>query len=204
MTKGLQQLQVIELGGGVAASVAGKMAADLGARVVKIESPQGDETRRRGPFPDGKPDPEASGAFLYLNTNKRSLTLDLTGATGRGHLDLLAAKADLLTHDFPPVQMAAHGLEFDRLAALNRSLVMLSITPFGLTGPYRDYAASDLTLFHAGGWGWICPGDSTPLSLPPGKPFGQHALIQAGLHGAVAACSVGPPHGALPLFGVER
>ena len=187
MTKGLQQLQVIELGGGVAASVAGKMVADLGARVVKIESPQGDETRRRGPFPQGKPDPEASGTFLFLNTNKRSLSLDLTGSGGRDPLDRLVGKADLLIHDFPPARMEAHGLEFERLAALNRSLVMLSITPFGLTGPYRDYAASDLTLFHAGGWGWICPGDSTPLSLPPGKPFGQHALIQAGLHGAVAA-----------------
>ncbi len=186
MTEGLNGLRVIEIGG-VAAGMAGKVIGDLGAEVVKIEPPDGDETRRRGPFGNGSADPEASGTFLYLHTGKRSLTAELDTSGGRALLRDLAARADLLIHDLPPARMAVCGLDFAELAADNPALVMLSLTPFGLTGPYRDYASSDLTLFHAGGWGYLCPGDSTPLDLPPGKPFGQHALIQAGLHGAVVA-----------------
>jgi crotonobetainyl-CoA:carnitine CoA-transferase CaiB-like acyl-CoA transferase len=187
MRQGLESLQVIEIGGGIASGVAGKALADLGASVVKIEHPRGDETRRRGPFRNGRADPEASGTFLFLNANKRSLAADLAKPEGRRALDDLAGRADLLIHDVDASCMPKCGLDYERLAAVNPALVMLSLTPFGLTGPYRDYAAAELTLFHASGWGWCCPGDSTPLSFPPSKPFGQHALIQAGLHGAVAA-----------------
>ena len=183
----LSALRVIELGGGIAASMAGKMLADLGARVVKLEPPAGDPERHEGPFPGGKPDPETGGAFVYLNAGKRSLTLDLETPSGREAMAGLAGRAQLVINALAPGERERFGADYEALAARNPALVMLSITPFGLSGPYRDYAANDLVLTHAGGWGWLCPGKSAPPELPPIKPFGRHALVQAGLHGAVAA-----------------
>ncbi|MBI4083212.1 MAG: CoA transferase [Candidatus Lambdaproteobacteria bacterium] len=187
MTEGLAQLNVIELGGGVSAAMASKMLADLGATVVKIEPPEGDPARREGPFRNGKPDPEASGTFLYLNANKRSLVLDLTQPGGRAELERLVAQAHLLIHNVHPTRMAALGVDYARYSALNPRLVMLSLTPFGLSGPNRDLPASELTLFHAGGWGAMCPGKSTHPERPPLKAFGHHAEVQAALHGVSAA-----------------
>ena len=187
MTYGLDTLRVLEVGGGLPAAMAGKLLADLGAQVLKIEPPHGDPVRHEGPFRGGQADPEAGGAHLYLDTNKRSLQLDLAHEDGRAILGTLAASAHLLVHCLPPARMAAWGLDYAALSAAHPALVLLSITPFGLSGPCRDYAANDLTLTHAGGWGWLCPGKSTPAERPPIKPFGQHALVQAGLHGAVAA-----------------
>ncbi len=75
--QGLEGVKVLELGHMVSASYATKLMADLGAEVVKVEEPTGDLARQRGPFPGGVADPEKSGLFLYLNTNKRGVTLDL-------------------------------------------------------------------------------------------------------------------------------
>ncbi|MBI4083889.1 MAG: CoA transferase [Candidatus Lambdaproteobacteria bacterium] len=189
MGQGLEGVKVLELGGGVSAPMACKLLADLGATVVKIEPPEGDPDRRRGPFRHGQPDPEASGVFLVLNTNKRSVVLDLATEGGQAEFEALAAGADLVIHNLTPREMAAQGVDYARLSARNPRLVMVSITPFGLTGPYRDYVATDLTVFHGGGWGYLCPGSATDPdpNLPPIKPFGQHALIQAGYHAALAA-----------------
>jgi crotonobetainyl-CoA:carnitine CoA-transferase CaiB-like acyl-CoA transferase len=187
MNDGLAHLRVIELGGGVTAPMVGKLLADLGAMVVKVEPPGGDPARQRGPFHGQQSDAEASGTFLYLNSNKRSVVLDLQQSAGRNHLEALVHRADLLVHNYAPQEMVPQGIDYERYRQINPRLVMLSITPFGLTGPHRDYAACDLTLYHAGGLGWLCPGKGTPLTLPPIKPFGEHAYTQAALHGAVAA-----------------
>ncbi|MBI4083449.1 MAG: CoA transferase [Candidatus Lambdaproteobacteria bacterium] len=198
MAQGLAGLKVIELGGGVSAAYAGKLMADLGAEVVKIEPPGGEPGRLCPPFRAGAPDPEGSGTFLYLNTNKRSLVLDLARPEERAGLDELARRADLLIHNLSRKEMAAQGIEFERLSALNPRLVLLSVTPFGLTGPYRDYVGNDLVLVHGGGWGWICPGPGTDPARPPLKPFGHHGVLQAGIHGALAALAMhyGTLHGA--------
>ncbi|MCZ6533152.1 MAG: CoA transferase [SAR324 cluster bacterium] len=185
MGQGLDNLTVLEMGGGVAAAYAAKLMADLGAQVVKLEPPGGDPSRRRGPFAHGRADVETSGAHLFLNANKRSLELD--GESAHAALELLAGRAQVLIQEVHPTEMAAQGLDYERLSAVNTGLVMLSITPFGLSGPHRDYAAADLNLVHSGGWGWNCPGPGTDPALPPIKAFGEHALIQAGLHGAMAA-----------------
>lgn len=185
MEVGLQGLRVIEIGG-VAAAMAGKMLADLGATVVKLEPPDGDAMRRRGPFPPGQAGPECSGLFLALNTNKRSVTLDLATPAGQARLEALARRADVILHHHTPAEAEAYGLTYERLAALQPALVLLSITPFGLTGPYRDIPANDLTLFHGSGWGSITPGASDRPELPPYKPYGQHVWLHAGLHGAMA------------------
>ena len=186
MSNGLEALRVVEVGSGFVAAMTAKMLADLGATVVKIEPPEGDAARRRGPFRAGEPDPEASGTYLYLNANKRGITLDLTQSGDRAELDALVRQADLLVHDFQPAEMARRGIDYQRFKAMNPRLVMLSVTPFGTTGPYRNYAVSDLTLYHGGGLGWLCPGKGTPLSRPPIVPFGQHAYAQGALHAAVA------------------
>lgn len=84
--RGLEGVRILELGNMVSAAYAAKRIADLGADVIKIEEPQGDQARQRGPFPEGSPHPEKSGLFLALNTNKRSITLDLKQPRGQEQL----------------------------------------------------------------------------------------------------------------------
>jgi len=175
---------VLEVGEGVGAAYATKLLADLGADVVKIESPAGDAARRRGPFPNDTPHPERSGLFLYLNANKRGITLDLTRPAGRAAFDRLVDDADLLVHNVHPTDMAAHGLEWARLSARNPRLVMTSISPFGLTGPHAHYRATDLVLWNAGGVA-VLNGDPQHPELPPLKAFGDQAGFQAGLNAAI-------------------
>ncbi|MEE2673053.1 MAG: CoA transferase [Myxococcota bacterium] len=183
--QGLEGVRVLELGGLVSAPVATKMMGDLGADVVKIEPPEGDRARRRGPFPPDvdatDPDLERSGLFLALNTNKRGITLDLTRPEERQRFDELVAGADLLVHNHVPKEMEALGLAYDRLRDIRPELVMCSITPFGLTGPHRDYRAEEITVQHGGGWGWLSPGASDFPELPPLKAFGHQADFQAGV-----------------------
>jgi crotonobetainyl-CoA:carnitine CoA-transferase CaiB-like acyl-CoA transferase len=187
MTPGaLAGIRVLECGRTVAAAYATKLLADLGAEVIKIEPREGDPARRRGPFPGGEPHPERSGLFLYLNCNKRGVTLDLGEARGRGLLGRLAEGADLLVHDLPPRSMDSHGLTYESLGERNPRLVLTSITPFGLTGPHRDYAATDLTLWNAGGVAYLngAPGAE---NLPPLKAYGQQAEYQGALNAAIVS-----------------
>lgn len=181
---GLEGVKVLELGNMAAAAYATKLMADLDADVVKIEEPGGDAARLRGPFPSGVVDPEKSGLFLHLNTNKRGVTLDLSRQ--REELLRLVAWADLLVHNYSPGEMAARGIEYEQFRVVNPRLVMCSITPFGLTGPHKDYKAHDLTLSHAGGWAWLSPGALERSELPPLKAFGQQCEFQGGLAAATA------------------
>src|SRR5215470_6385973 len=103
--QGLEGVKVLELGHMVSAAYATKLMGDLGADVIKVEEPGGDRARQRGPFPQGIVDPEQSGLFLYLNSNKRGCALDL--CRDRDTLADLVAWADLLIHNYPPAQMAA-------------------------------------------------------------------------------------------------
>jgi crotonobetainyl-CoA:carnitine CoA-transferase CaiB-like acyl-CoA transferase len=160
------------------------LMADLGADVLKVEEPNGDPARLRGPFPGGRVDPEQSGLFLALNTNKRGITLDL--GRQRDELLRLVAWADILVHNYSPRDMAARGIDYQTFRAINPRLVMCSITPFGLTGPHKDYVAHDLTLSHAGGWAWLSPGALDNAALPPLKAFGQQCGFQGGLAAATA------------------
>jgi crotonobetainyl-CoA:carnitine CoA-transferase CaiB-like acyl-CoA transferase len=124
----------------VAAAYATKLMADLGADVIKVEEPQGDPARQRGPFPGGVVDPEKSGLFLYLNTNKRGVTLDL--GHQQSELHRLVRWAGILVQNYPPHAMAVRGIAYDIFRELNSRLVMCSITPFGLTGDFAEDEAS--------------------------------------------------------------
>jgi crotonobetainyl-CoA:carnitine CoA-transferase CaiB-like acyl-CoA transferase len=191
--QGLDGVKVIELGHMVSAAYATKLMADLGAEVIKVEELGGDLARQRGPFPRGKSDPEQSGLFLYLNTNKQSVRLDLPQE--RERLEHLVAEADIVVHNYPPTQMAALGLDYAAFQALNPRLVMCSITPFGLSGPHKDYTAYELTIAHGGGWAWLSPGGSDRLDLPPLKAAGHQANFQIGT--AAAAATMAAYTGAL-------
>ena len=152
----LEDLRILEIGGAISAPYCGKLLADMGAWVTKIEPPvTGDSSRSYGPFLDDDPHRERSGMFLYLNSNKRGLTLDLATPTGMGVLEDLAARSDALVHNLHPREMERVGLSYESLGSVNPGLVMASITPFGLTGPYKYYKAYDINLAAAGG---ICQG----------------------------------------------
>ena len=185
--QGLEDLHVLELGHMVSAAYAAKLMADLGADVVKIEEPEGDRSRRRGPFPGGIEDPERSGLFLYLNTNKRGATLDLRDPASRGRLETLVERSDLLLHNYGPAEMAARGIDYERFRAINPKLVMCSVTPFGLVGPHSGWRAEEITVAHGGGWAWLAPGASDRSDLPPLKAFGQQSSFHTGLCAVVAS-----------------
>ena len=182
--QGLDGVKVIELGHMVSAAYATKLMADLGAEVIKVEEPGGDVARQRGPFPNGVPDPEQSGLFLYLNTNKHSVVLDLP--RDRQALMELVAEADIVVHNYAPTRMAALGLDYAAFQARNPRLVMCSVTPFGLSGPHKDYAAYELTVAHGGGWAWLSPGGSDRSELPPLKAAGHQADFQIATAAATA------------------
>jgi crotonobetainyl-CoA:carnitine CoA-transferase CaiB-like acyl-CoA transferase len=187
MPGALSSLKIVEVGEMVSAPYATKLMADLGAEVIKIERPVvGDSARTRGPFPGGTPHPEKSGLFLYLNTNKYGVTLDLARPEGMELLDRLVADADILFHNVMPPDMDRIGLNFERMRKVNPRLVMTSITPYGLTGPYRDWRAEDLTLWCAGGICVINGGGMDHPEMPPLRAFGSQSGFQGGVHGAVA------------------
>jgi crotonobetainyl-CoA:carnitine CoA-transferase CaiB-like acyl-CoA transferase len=180
----LEGLSVVECGRTGAAAYAAKLFADLGADVVKVEPPEGDPARRIGPFPGGKENPDASGTFLYLNTNKRGVTLDLATDRVSAALDRLVQRADVFVHDFTPLEAEALRLDYARFSGSNPNLVMTSIFPFGSNGPHRDYKAYDLTLLSAGGWTWLNGWPGHP-DMPPLKPYGFQAAYQGGVNAAV-------------------
>lgn len=158
MKSALGDVRVIEYGDLISAPYCSKLLADMGADVIKVEKPgQGDIARRRGPFLKDIPGNERSGLFLYLNANKRGVTLNLKTATGREIFRNLIKEADILIEDTRPGKMAALGLNYRKLKAINPSLIMTSITPFGQTGPYKNYKGTDLTAWHMGGIGYVTP-----------------------------------------------
>ena len=182
-------LRVLELGAMVSVPFCGKLLASLGADVVKVEPPKtGDPSRRRGPFPGDNPHPERSGTFLYLNTGKRGVTLDVDDPQGRVMLRELAAEADVIIHDSPPALAESRGLERELLAEVNPNLIVGAITPFGSTGHNAEYAAHDVNVFHAGGEGNLLPNGLALDTYPDRAPItagASMASYQGGLTGAV-------------------
>mgnify|MGYP001606627768 FL=1 len=129
----------------------GKLMADLGADVIKIEPPGGQNTRAVGPFLDDIPHRERSLSFWHYNTSKRGITLNLETADGRELFQRLAPTADVILETYPPRYLPSLGLGYEGLACLNPKLIMCSLTPFGQTGPWRDYQSCDLLHLAAGG-----------------------------------------------------
>lgn len=185
--RALDGIQVLEYASLVSGPYCGKIMADLGAEVIKIEPPgEGDMARKIPPFPEDRPHPEKSGLFVYLNTNKRGITLDPGTEEGREIFLRLAREADVLIEDRPPGEMERMGIEYEDLRAVNPGIIVMSITPFGLTGPYRDYKARALNLSHASGQAYLLPILSPHPDRPPVKPGGNAGDYDPGLVAVVA------------------
>ena len=179
----LADIRVVDLTQGIAGPYCTKVLADFGADVIKVEKPVvGDYARRLGPFPEDKSDIEKSGIFLYLNTNKRGVTLDLKTQDGLASLKELIKGADILVESFKPGVMDKLGIGYDILKEINPDLIMTSVSNFGQTGPYKDYLASEL-VFTAMGSRMGASGlpDRYPLKLG-----GNHIQYQAGNSAAMA------------------
>ncbi|MFQ5872404.1 MAG: CaiB/BaiF CoA transferase family protein [Dehalococcoidia bacterium] len=152
MNQALDDVRVLDLTRHLVGPFCTKLLADYGADVIKVEKPgDGDPARRMAPFYHDEPHPEKSALFHYLNTNKRSVTLNLKSRAGRKILEELVGSVDILVESFSPRVMPGLGLSFERLHKLNPGLVMTSISSFGRTGPYRDFSATDLVEYAMGG-----------------------------------------------------
>ena len=123
----------------------------MGANVIKIEPPSGDPMRAIGPFLNRTPHHDRSLLFWFYNTSKRGITLDLHQSAGQEILKQLASKADVVVESCAPGTLANLGLGYNDLKRLNPKLMLTSISPFGQTGPYRDYKSSDTVAEALGG-----------------------------------------------------
>jgi crotonobetainyl-CoA:carnitine CoA-transferase CaiB-like acyl-CoA transferase len=180
----LAGIAVIDLGEQVSAPYCAKLLADYGADVIKVEPPQGDAARRWGPFPGDVPHPEKSGLFHYLNTNKRSVIVDMDTVEGRAQLLELAARADIVVENHLPRQWQRWGLGYSDLAQVNPDLVEISITPFGQSGPYSQWNGTDLNAYHLSG-------SSHRYCGRPGEAPLEHGTFAADFFGAAAAAAWG-------------
>ncbi|HJX35875.1 MAG TPA: CoA transferase, partial [Dehalococcoidales bacterium] len=144
----------------------GKILGDMGADVIKIEPPRGDSGRKIGPFYRQVPDMEKSLYWYAYNLNKRGITLDIETEDGRQILSRLIKKADFLIESYPTGYLDKLGLTFAKIHELNPRIVMTSITPFGRTGPYKDYKGSDLVVMAMSGLMYITGDpDTAPLRI---------------------------------------
>ncbi len=180
----LKGYKVIDFGQMVSAPFCAKLFSDFGADVIKVESPDGDASRQIGPFPKDEPHLEKSGLFFVNNTNKRGVTCDVATEEGRGLFLRLAETADILIENNLPAQMKAWGLSYDVLAQTNPNLVVISITPFGQTGPYSGWNGYDLNAYHLSG-------ASSRYCGRPGEAPLEHGTFAADYFGGVAAASWG-------------
>ena len=161
-------LKIIEHGEGISAAYCTRLFAGLGAEVIKIEKAGiGDNARRHGPFPENTPHSEKSGLFLSLNTDKMGITLNPEKKKGKELFKRLIETTDVLVENNATGYLERLGLSYQSLKKINPRLVMVSITPFGQTGPYRNYKAYHINSCGVGGES-IGIGDPNrePLTMP--------------------------------------
>ncbi|MFC1980944.1 CaiB/BaiF CoA transferase family protein [Chloroflexota bacterium] len=178
----LSPYRVIDLTGETGL-ICGKMLADLGADVIKVEPPGGDPARQIGPYYHNIPHPERSLLWWAFNTNKRSVTLDIERKSDRERLKALINTGHFVLESFPPGYLDNLGLGYDGLVEINPSIILTSITPFGWDGPYRDFIASDIVLMALGGQMYPC-GDP---DRPPVRIGLAQAYLHAGVHAAIGS-----------------
>lgn len=163
-------------------SYAGEILAGFGADVIKIEPPSGSPARNIGPFYHDIPDPEKSLRWFAYNRNKRGMTLNIETSDGQEIFKRLIKNAHFVIETYPPGYMESVGLAYDSLSQINPAIIVCSITPFGHTGPYKNYKSSDLVAWATGGMLYVC-GDP---DRPPVRTNSDLAYGEAGLQSAVA------------------
>jgi crotonobetainyl-CoA:carnitine CoA-transferase CaiB-like acyl-CoA transferase len=176
----LSDVRVVEVAG-ASGAFCGKLLADMGADVVKIEPPGGDRARAIGPFLGGRPDPNRSLFFWHYNAGKRSVVLDLDSARGHERFESLLETADVLLLGGRPSVLRRRGLELAALRARRPALVVTAISPFGQSGPRREWKGSDIVAQAAGGMLWV---NGHP-DEPPLRAYGLQAYHCAALHAAI-------------------
>ena len=183
----LAGIRVLDLTQGYAGPFGVKLLADYGAEVIKVEHPRGgDPIRGVGPFRNDVPDPDAGGLFLYLNTNRRSVTLDFAVAEDVERFRRMALRADLVVESFRPGTLERWGIGYAALRESNPHLSMVSLSNFGNSGPYRDFELTELVAFAlAGPMYWNGEADREPQALAERATLGFAGLSLAA--GALAA-----------------
>ena len=186
MDNWLSHLKVLDVSNGIGGAFCARLLGRGGAEVLKVEPPvSGDPVRALAPFYNDLPGRESSGLFLYLNSGKRSITLDLTRASGRRIFRCLAEEADVLVESFDPGYLEEMGLGYDALSSGNPGLVQISVSDFGQWGPYAGYKANEL-IEHA------ISGLMYPTGFPDQEPVPSGGLLpqfKSGMAGVIAALS---------------
>lgn len=182
MTAALSHIRVLDLSRVLAGPWCTQNLADLGAEVIKVEPPEGDYTRRYGPFPGDAPDPEKSGLFIHLNGGKKSVVLDINTDDGRAALGKLLASADVFVESETPGRMDALDLHYNDIRDAYPKLIYCSLTPFGQTGPYAQYKGNSIAAMALSGLMYIT-GDPDKAPLCTG---GEPADYFGALHAWVA------------------
>lgn len=173
----LDDVRVVELSHRLAGSFCAKLLADQGAETLKIEPPgRGDPSRYEPPFLGDQPNADNGSLFLAFNTNKRGITLDVSSPSGRELLQRLLADQDILIESFQPGEMVNMGLSYETLREINPRLIVVSITPFGQTGPYRDFQGTDLIAQAMGGFIYTTGQSDRP---PMGTALEQTEIVAA-------------------------
>ena len=183
-TGALANVKVVEFGQMVSAPYCAKLFSDYGADVIKVEAPEGDVARRIGPFPKDEPHPEKSGLYFINNTNKRGITCDVRTDEGRRLFLRLLAWADVLIENYLPQQMRAWQLDYATLKEINPQLVVISLTPYGQTGPYSEWNGYDLNAYHL-------TGASSRYCGRPGEMPLEHGTFSADYFGAISGATWG-------------
>jgi CoA:oxalate CoA-transferase len=159
---------------------AGKLLANLGADVIKIEKPGGSKARLIGPFKDDIPDTENSLYFINYNTNKKSITLDIRNSTGKDIFKRLVERADVVIEDFETGVLNSLGLDYTVLKELNPRIILASISGFGHEGPYRTFKAPDIVSFATGGLMYTSGSpDEPPVVAPCEQAYHSASIIAA-------------------------
>lgn len=181
----LGHLRVLDLTGALGQMCA-RILGDLGADVILVEPPEGSPARTQPPFAGDVPGPDRSLPFLNANRNKRSVALDLTNERDLARVRALAQRSDILIEDSMPGTLAALGLGYETLGPLAPGLVYVSITPFGQSGPHRDYKGGDLIAEATGGVMFATGDDELPPVKAPYDIMAQMACMHAAFGALVA------------------
>ena len=190
MTGALDGLRVVEIAEEISGPYCGKLFVDLGAEVTKIEAPAGDSLRRWGPFPDGEPDPDRAGLFEYLNVGKRGVVLDITCEKDTADARKLIGDADVLIEASAPGTLDNSGIGVEVLQHINPRLVLVRISNFGRDGPFRDRAATSLTMQAISGWITARDPDRPPVQA--GARIAEYVAGAYAALGALTALRIAP------------
>jgi crotonobetainyl-CoA:carnitine CoA-transferase CaiB-like acyl-CoA transferase len=201
--------------------IGGRLLADMGAEVVQIEPPDGSPSRI-APFYKDIPDPEKSLFWFAYCANKRGITLDITRPEGQALFKQLVKKTDVILESFAPSYLDSLNLGYTDLCKIKPDIILASITPFGQTGPKSHYRGSDLAVWAAGGYLYICGDEDSPpvwISFPQASLFGgaeaaigaMTALWHRARSGegqyidvSMQECAASPTMNVLPMWGVSH